>query len=370
MSEISTYVSFCPARPAAAGPRRLSAARPARGDPEADGAEPVPRGDDGAARRLAPRSGADARLLAAAEETAAAFRGEWFVTGDRARMDEDGAIAHLGRADDVMNAGGFRVSPAEVEAALLAHPGVAEAAAVERAGRPGVTVIAAFYVPRDGPVPEAELAAHCAGRLARYKCPRMFRAVEALPRSANGKLLRRQLREARGWPSRREVIVSEGRRAPWRTRDRSTGGPRACASSRRRSSTSTRRRRPGMTRAAAINHAKAGANKLWAGTVSVAPNAKTGAHHHGHLESIIYVVSGRARMRWGERLEFTAEAEPGDFIFVPPYVPHQEINALTGEPLNAWWSAATRRRWWSTSTSSRPRRSRRCAGSTRTTRSA
>jgi uncharacterized RmlC-like cupin family protein len=90
---------------------------------------------------------------------------------------------------------------------------------------------------------------------------------------------------------------------------------------------------PGMTRAAAINHAKAGASKLWAGTVSVAPNAKTGAHHHGHLESIIYVVRGRARMRWGERLEFTAEADPGDFIFVPPFVPHQEINALPGDPL-------------------------------------
>lgn len=90
---------------------------------------------------------------------------------------------------------------------------------------------------------------------------------------------------------------------------------------------------PGMTRAAAINFAKAGANKLWAGTVSVQPNAKTGAHHHGHLESIIYVVKGRARMRWGERLEYVAEADPGDFIYVPPYVPHQEINARTDEPL-------------------------------------
>jgi uncharacterized RmlC-like cupin family protein len=88
-----------------------------------------------------------------------------------------------------------------------------------------------------------------------------------------------------------------------------------------------------MTRAAAINHARAGANKLWAGTVSVEPNARTGAHHHGHLESIIYVVRGRARMRWGERLEFVAEAEPGDFIFVPPYVPHQEINADPNQPL-------------------------------------
>ena len=90
---------------------------------------------------------------------------------------------------------------------------------------------------------------------------------------------------------------------------------------------------PGMTRAAAINFAKAGANKLWAGTVNVQPNAKTGAHHHGHLESIIYVVKGRARMRWGERLEYVAEADPGDFIYVPPYVPHQEINARPDEPL-------------------------------------
>jgi len=90
---------------------------------------------------------------------------------------------------------------------------------------------------------------------------------------------------------------------------------------------------PGMTRAAAIDFARAGANKLWAGTVSVQPNAKTGAHHHGHLESIIYVVKGRARMRWGERLEYVAEADAGDFIYVPPWVPHQEINARTDEPL-------------------------------------
>jgi uncharacterized RmlC-like cupin family protein len=90
---------------------------------------------------------------------------------------------------------------------------------------------------------------------------------------------------------------------------------------------------PGMTRAAAIDFARAGAKKLWAGTVSVQPNAKTGAHHHGHLESIIYVVKGRARMRWGERLEFVAEADAGDFIYVPPWVPHQEINARTDEPL-------------------------------------
>ncbi len=84
---------------------------------------------------------------------------------------------------------------------------------------------------------------------------------------------------------------------------------------------------PGMTRAAAITRARMGAEKLWAGTVTIQPGAKTGAHHHGGLESVIYVVKGKARMRWGERLEFLAEAGPGDFIYVPPYVPHQEINA-------------------------------------------
>lgn len=89
----------------------------------------------------------------------------------------------------------------------------------------------------------------------------------------------------------------------------------------------------GMDRKAAIDFARAGAQKLWAGTVTIHAGAKTGAHHHGPLESVIYVVKGRARMRWGERLEFTAEAGPGDFIFVPPYVPHQEINALADETL-------------------------------------
>ena len=91
---------------------------------------------------------------------------------------------------------------------------------------------------------------------------------------------------------------------------------------------------PGMNRAAAINHAMAGANKLWAGTVDIHPDAKTGAHHHGELESVIYIVSGKARMRWGEKLEYVAEAEAGDFIYVPPYVPHQEINGSPDEPLS------------------------------------
>src|SRR3981081_2637265 len=89
---------------------------------------------------------------------------------------------------------------------------------------------------------------------------------------------------------------------------------------------------PGMLRAAAVNSAR-GSQKIWAGTVIIHPNAKTGAHHHGALESVIYVVRGRARMRWGNQLEYVAEGGPGDFTYVPPYVPHQEINASAQEPL-------------------------------------
>jgi uncharacterized RmlC-like cupin family protein len=91
----------------------------------------------------------------------------------------------------------------------------------------------------------------------------------------------------------------------------------------------------GMTRAEAISHARVGAQKLWAGTVVVHPNARTGPHHHGELETVIYVVRGRARFRWGDHLEFVGEAGPGDFVYVPPYVPHQELNARADMPVEA-----------------------------------
>ena len=92
---------------------------------------------------------------------------------------------------------------------------------------------------------------------------------------------------------------------------------------------------PGMTRAEAISHARVGAQKLWAGTVVVHPDAKTGPHHHGELETVLYIIRGRARFRWGDHLEFVDEAGPGDFIYVPPYVPHQELNARRDQPVEA-----------------------------------
>jgi 4-hydroxybenzoate-CoA ligase len=195
MSEVSTYLSFSPARPPVEG----ATGYPQPGRRVAvladDGEDPVPRGTEGPLAVSRRDPGLMLGYWNRPEETASAFRGEWFVTSDRAVMREDGAIVSRGRADDLLNAGGYRVSPAEIEAALLDHPAVAEAAAVELAVRPGVSIVAAFYVPAAAPPAEAELAAHCAARLARYKCPRSFRAVAALPRDANGKLLRRRLKE-------------------------------------------------------------------------------------------------------------------------------------------------------------------------------
>lgn len=90
---------------------------------------------------------------------------------------------------------------------------------------------------------------------------------------------------------------------------------------------------PGMHREAAINRASVGAQGIWAGTVTISPGARTGPHNHRELESMIYVLNGRARMRWGAQLEYVADAGPGDFIYVPPFVPHQEINADPDAPL-------------------------------------
>ena len=90
---------------------------------------------------------------------------------------------------------------------------------------------------------------------------------------------------------------------------------------------------PGMQRVAAVSQALAGSQGIWAGVTVVAPSVVSGVHHHGALETVIYVVSGRGQIRWGDRMEFVEDVEPGDFIYVPPFVPHQEINASQNEEL-------------------------------------
>jgi acyl-coenzyme A synthetase/AMP-(fatty) acid ligase len=131
------------------------------------------------------------------EEEAAVLRGEWFVGGDRASLDADGYLWFHGRADDVMNAFGYRVSPHEVEAVLAAHPDVAEVGVAETSPRPGLSIIAGFVVLKEGAAAdEAGLIAWCAERLAAYKCPRAIRFLDALPRTANGKIQRKRLASA------------------------------------------------------------------------------------------------------------------------------------------------------------------------------
>jgi uncharacterized RmlC-like cupin family protein len=88
---------------------------------------------------------------------------------------------------------------------------------------------------------------------------------------------------------------------------------------------------PGMTRVAGVSAGTCGSSGVWMGQFTNEPGFRSGAHHHGDVESAIYVLSGRLRMRWGDRLEHEAEAAAGDFIFVPARLVHQEINASKSE---------------------------------------
>lgn len=193
MSEVSTFISAAPGRPAPAGAsgfaqegRHIAVLGP--------DLAPVPRGTPGQLAVGRDDPGLMLRYDGAAEQTAARLTETWFLTGDTVVMDEAGAVSYLGRDDDQMNAGGYRVSPLEVERAMALHPALHDVAVTEVEVRPGVTVIACFYT-ADAPQPEADLHAHAAAHLARYKHPRLFRHLAALPRGANSKLNRRALRQ-------------------------------------------------------------------------------------------------------------------------------------------------------------------------------
>ena len=173
----------CRSRPGSPGkPQR---GRSIRVIPPSGPAEPLPAGEVGL---LAIHRGDPGLMLGywrRPEEEASAFRGDWFAGGDLAAFDADGYLWHHGRADDVMNAGGYRVSPLEVEAALLDCPGIAEVAVGEHQVRTDVSIIAAFVVRREGSaVDAAQILAHAATRLAAYKRPKQIFFVPALPRSA------------------------------------------------------------------------------------------------------------------------------------------------------------------------------------------
>jgi len=162
--------------------------------PQEGGDEPLSAGESGliAVHRSDP--GLMLGYWQRPKEDAAATRGDWFITGDLGMMDEDGYVAHQGRADELMNAMGYRVSPVEVESVIAEHPGVAEAAVAQIEARAGVEIIAAFVVCAPGEAVSAEtLDAHAEERLARYKRPREYIFIDALPRTPNGKLRRAAL---------------------------------------------------------------------------------------------------------------------------------------------------------------------------------
>lgn len=178
MSEISTYISSSPTFPVKPG----SPGKPQQGRAIRlldDGEIGVHRSDPG----LMLRYWGDAPL-----------DGEWFATGDAAHIDAEGYVWHHGRVDDLMNAGGIRVSPQEVEGVLSQHPQVAEAAVREWRVSETLSIIAGFVVPKEGAAPdEAALLAFARERLAAYKVPKQITLVKALPRTANGKIIRKAL---------------------------------------------------------------------------------------------------------------------------------------------------------------------------------
>ncbi|WP_170402785.1 class I adenylate-forming enzyme family protein [Ruegeria arenilitoris] len=190
MSECSTFISSSPSHPA----RGDSLGQPQPGRRVAilgpDG--PVPQGQEGTIAIHRSDPGLMLTYLNAPDEARARMQGDWFLTGDQGAMALDGQITYLGRDDDMMNAGGYRVSPVEVESVLSRFPGIVQVGAAAVEVKPDTFVIAAFY---SGPekLDETALRAYVEANLARYKQPRAFIHLPELPTGGNGKLLRRAL---------------------------------------------------------------------------------------------------------------------------------------------------------------------------------
>jgi acyl-coenzyme A synthetase/AMP-(fatty) acid ligase len=196
MSEISTFISSGPTVPVRPGsPGRPQPSRQVAVLPQEGGAVPLPPGQTGVLAVHRSEPGLMLRYWNRPEEEEEAFRGEWFVSGDLVEIDADGYVWHHGRCDEVMNAMGYRVSPAEVEKCLMSFAGVAEAAVGERPGRDvEATIVRAYVVMKENaPKLEDEILTHCRAHLAAYKCPRAVTFLEALPRNSNGKLDRSRL---------------------------------------------------------------------------------------------------------------------------------------------------------------------------------
>jgi acyl-coenzyme A synthetase/AMP-(fatty) acid ligase len=195
MSEISTYISSSPTTPVRPG----SPGKPQTGRSVAilrvDGDDtPLTPGETGliAIHRTDP--GMMLRYWNRDENDEEVFRGDWFIGGDLGHFDDDGYIWYEGRNDDVMTSFGYRISPLEVENALMRHPAVQQAGVTEVEINPGVRLVTAFIVRREHEtVTESDLLAFAADSLARYKVPRQVFFCEELPQTPNGKIRRKAL---------------------------------------------------------------------------------------------------------------------------------------------------------------------------------
>ena len=192
MSECSTFISASPSNPA--HPGTLGRPQTGRRIAIVDETGPVPLGNEGTIAVHRSDPGLMLGYLNAPEETAAKFQGDWFLTGDQGVMDDDFYITYAGRADDMMNAGGYRVSPLEVEASLSRFPGITAVGVTDVEIKRDARIIAAFYTSA-GELDETALKAYAEQTLARYKQPKLFQRLDALPTNPNGKLSRRALRD-------------------------------------------------------------------------------------------------------------------------------------------------------------------------------
>lgn len=200
MSECSTFISSSPSSPCAT--HALGRAQPGRRVAIVDGNGPVARGKPGVIAVHRSDPGLMLGYLHNPDETAQKFRGDWFVTGDIGTMENNGQIAFLGRNDDMMNAGGYRVSPLEIESVLATAPGLTSVAAAQVEVKPGTWIIVAFYT-SPAPLDETALRTYVGSRLAGYKHPRAYVRIDQMPSGANGKILRKRLPSF--WPEPKEA---------------------------------------------------------------------------------------------------------------------------------------------------------------------
>lgn len=194
MSECSYYLSenvFRPIRPGSAG-----FPQPGHGvrllDPQT--LKEVALGEEGMICIPDDDPGLFMRYWKLPEESAKAFKDRWFLTGDFARFDEDGYIWFLGRRDDIINSFGYRVSPHEIERVMKNHPAVADCAATGEELSADKVLVVAYVMLHPGSTASADdLAAYARKYLAAYKAPKIVYVVDNLPRTKNGKIVRRQL---------------------------------------------------------------------------------------------------------------------------------------------------------------------------------